>query len=269
MSFLDFLTPGVGSVISTVGGLAGGFMQQGAQLGISREYMDWMERMSSTAHQREVEDLRKAGLNPILSAKLGGASSPTGSAPTMQNWVGDAVKSGVSTALAYKIADAQVENLAASTAKTMAEANEASTRADLLSTFGKSERQLGLDEGQMRLDTGQQSLHKLKAETDLTYQSIEKMRKDMEMTDAQIIQVAKQGKLTDEQVRQASTVNELLRLSLPSALAHARRGEIEHKFYSSKWGEEATRLGLFAGQSGLNTMTNSAKDLGLMMMLRR
>lgn len=40
---------------------------------------DFQERMSNSAHFREVQDLINAGLNPILSAQLGGATTPSGS----------------------------------------------------------------------------------------------------------------------------------------------------------------------------------------------
>jgi len=72
---------------SPAAGIAAGLADFGIGLATSafnvheaRQNRRFQRNMSNTAHQREMADMAKAGLNPILSAKGGpGASTPSGS----------------------------------------------------------------------------------------------------------------------------------------------------------------------------------------------
>ena len=91
--FLEWI-PAISAGISAVGSFIGGEKRNEQQLASAREQMAFQERMSNTAHQREIKDLRAAGLNPILSGTGGaGASSPGGAQAAIQDTLTPALSS--------------------------------------------------------------------------------------------------------------------------------------------------------------------------------
>ena len=70
----------------------------------------FQQRMSSTAYQRAMADMKAAGLNPILAGKVGGASTPQGSAVNIGN-PGLAYAQGMQMGSSAKQMDTQVEKI--------------------------------------------------------------------------------------------------------------------------------------------------------------
>jgi hypothetical protein len=94
----DFMDP-IGKIISPIMSVGSAFATHESQKdtnarnqAIAREQMAFQERMSNTAHQRAMNDLRRAGLNPILSAK-NPASTPGGASSTALNPMSPAMQS--------------------------------------------------------------------------------------------------------------------------------------------------------------------------------
>lgn len=149
----------------------GNILSSVANLWSASQNRDFQKGMSNTAHTREVADLRRAGLNPILSA-TGGAGLSTPAGATGQVFDLGSAASGARTARAnqmsaeakksdsrtnmhnadtqqlrqeqdLKLVKAQVKNLTAQTAKTHEEARTAKITADLDAEGAKALQKFG------------------------------------------------------------------------------------------------------------------------------
>lgn len=101
---------------------------------------DFQERMSSTAHQREVADLLAAGINPMLSGHGSGSSSPSGDRGQVED-----LTRGITSAMAMRRFETETGLLKAQTDR------EASSAALLNVQAQEAFQNLGLAANESRL----------------------------------------------------------------------------------------------------------------------
>lgn len=99
----------------------------------------FQERMSNTAYQRAMRDMRKAGLNPMLAYQQGGSSTPGGAMATMQNELGSLVD-GATSAQELKSMIETTKNIKADTELKEAQERNAKKQSKLLSAQADSAR---------------------------------------------------------------------------------------------------------------------------------
>lgn len=127
----DFrVSPELGTALVTGGaaalGYAGNERTNLANAQQAKDQMAFQERMSNTSYQRQVADLRAAGLNPALAYDKGGASTPGGAMATMT----DSMSKGASSALEVKALQSRLASDQVQRVATAAQADQSAASAE-------------------------------------------------------------------------------------------------------------------------------------------
>lgn len=134
----------IGGAISGSSAERGAKERNNAQIGMTREQMEWQQNMSDTAHQREMLDLQRAGLNPILSGRGGASTGGGGAAPQLENALG----AGVASAQQAKLIQAQVQQAESAAELNTASAMKARAEAWQTANYGGPEAEARINSAQ-------------------------------------------------------------------------------------------------------------------------
>lgn len=178
---------------------------------LGREQMAFQERMSGTSYQRAVQSMKDAGLNPMLAYSQGGASTPVGAMPQVQNVAGAGVNSaaagmGMANALQQIMqSGANTKQMEAMTEKIKSETME---------------RNLNTARLAAEIEQVKSSKKNLDATADNTQQAILGTIADSAAKHATFTEMNKGGFAADVAKRKAEA--QLSQLEIPGAKASAR-----------------------------------------------
>ncbi|AZL82826.1 DNA pilot protein [Apis mellifera associated microvirus 13] len=210
----------------------------------------WQEQMRSTGYQTAVQDLKAAGLNPMLAYSQGPAAMPAGATASTSSM--PQISNKMQAALSASATVAQIDNTKAATEKTRADTAvsmatarqvEAQTNLTTSSTANIEQQTQNLKE---QIDQIRQNVHLQRAQTGeslnkqvLTVQQAELVRLEQDLTKGKI-------NLTEAQTRLTDITSRLSELEIAGAKNRAASEE-------TWWGKNVRP---YLGDVG--TVTNSA-----------
>jgi len=162
---LPLLAPIIGAAIGGGASLIGGHMQNSAASAAADKQMAFQKESAQHSYQWATRDMAKAGINPILAYKQGGAGTLSGSSYTPQN-IGAAAATGAtagagvaSSAIAATRNQAELANIAADTSlKSSQDKTQAAMQVQALAQAGQANANAALASEQATSQRWQQQL---------------------------------------------------------------------------------------------------------------